>query len=312
LICQKILSRFRKVFRKIKIGYTGTLDPFATGVLPIFFGEGTKIIPYLNESRKTYEASLKLGQETDTLDSDGCVTRTEPIPDFPFEKIEKVLSGLIGTHQQCPPAYSAVKIGGTPLYEYARKGISIEAAERTIEVFSCVRSAPFHGARKEEALQVSEVHFTTMVSRGTYVRVLASDIAQKLGTVGHLFQLRRLASGPFTIETAVSLEEVERQITDPERFQEMLRENFLKLLSEFPKTILETSEEACRFSQGQKLSLPSICPVHREGEVRFVFYQDSICGVARIERGLFDQLVLKPIRGIRMETGVNVSQSPAM
>ena len=191
-----VVGRIRRLFNTKKVGHTGTLDPFATGVLPVAIGEATKSIQFLDERVKVYRAELLLGVTTDSYDHTGTVLRRVDSPSVSRSALEEVLKQFIGQIDQIPPMYSAIKKDGTPLYRLARKGIEVERSARSITIDS-LELETFHDNRAE---------FVVICSRGTYVRSLAHDIGQALGCGACLSGLRRLASGPFTIEQAVSLE----------------------------------------------------------------------------------------------------------
>lgn len=183
--------------KSVKTGHTGTLDPFATGLLSLAFGCATKLIPYLPSARKVYRATLRLGIQTDTLDSEGCVVAQAPVPHFSRAHLEAILLRFVGAQEQTPPMYSAIKQDGKRLYAYARAnpGCEVERKPRRIEIESLT------------LLQFAkdEIDFEVVCSRGTYVRVLGEEIAHALGTVGHLIALKRLESDGFSIENAASL-----------------------------------------------------------------------------------------------------------
>lgn len=182
---------------KAKIGHTGTLDPFATGLLVVGLGEALKFIPYLQEEPKVYEAALLLGSATDTLDKMGRVVDERPVGFITREEIEVAFEIFLGDQDQIPPMYSAKKVKGKKLYELARQGQEI------------VRAASKIFINRLELLEWSRplIHFRVSCSRGTYVRVLAQDIAIKLNTVGHLKSLRRLSAGKFNVEKSIPLSE---------------------------------------------------------------------------------------------------------
>lgn len=169
---QDVVSKVKKVLNEKKAGHTGTLDPMATGVLPILVGNATKLSKYLIEHNKTYVAKIKLGQKTDTGDGEGTVIEEKPVTDISLDKVEKVLNSFIGKQKQIPPIYSAIKINGKKLYEYARNGEKVEIPEREIEIYSI------------KLLQLNEeIEFEVNCSKGTYIRTLCEDIAKALGTV---------------------------------------------------------------------------------------------------------------------------------
>ncbi len=192
-----------------KVGHLGTLDPFATGILVIGINKGTKFLPYLDDSRKTYVAKLKLGTKTSTGDLDGEVIQEKDVGDIKEETIKTVLTSFLGEGEQIPPMHSAIKINGEPLYKKAHKGIEIERKPRKINVFNL----------KMISFEDGILTFEADVSRGTYIRVLGEDIAEKLGTIGHLISLERTKLGSFKIEDAIPLESLqEDSILDPSRF----------------------------------------------------------------------------------------------
>lgn len=184
---------------KIKIGHIGTLDPMATGVLPILLGEATKLSDYLMEHDKDYVAILKLGEKRSTGDQEGDIVETADIPEFDENKIKEVLNSFIGKSEQIPPMYSALKVNGKKLYELARQGIEVERKPRIIEI------------TKIELISINgnEVKFKVTCSKGTYIRTLCEDIAKKLGTVGYMADLRRTRVGNFKVENAGTFIELE-------------------------------------------------------------------------------------------------------
>jgi tRNA pseudouridine55 synthase len=191
-----LVGILRSVTGVKRVGHTGTLDPFATGVLPLALGPATRFIQFLDEGEKVYEATLRFGADTDTLDLEGEVVREAGPPDLSL--LERVVADRIGSQLQRPPAYSAVKVDGKALYKYAREGQARLAEPRPIHV---------HELRVVSA-DSREMSFMCRVSRGTYIRVLAEEIARALGSAGHLVQLRRTRSGPFSIEDALSMDEL--------------------------------------------------------------------------------------------------------
>lgn len=197
-----VVSRVRRILGTRKVGHTGTLDPFATGVLPIAVNDGTKAIPFLDEGVKCYEAVMQLGVATDTLDMTGSVLRQADWQAVTQEGVRDVLKRFTGHLSQIPPMYSAIKCDGQPLYKLARKGQVIERKPREIDVFSL----------ELLAFAPPLVGFRVVCSRGTYVRTLADDIGAVLGCGAALRELRRTASGPFTISASASLESVEEAV----------------------------------------------------------------------------------------------------
>jgi tRNA pseudouridine55 synthase len=193
-----VVAAVRAVTGIKKVGHTGTLDPFATGVLPLALGPATRLIQFLDESIKVYDATIKLGERTDTGDPTGEVIHTEPVPDLEEGHVREVLATFLGERMQEPPAYSAVKVDGKALYKYARAGEKKRAKPRPVTI------------REVEliALEPGSLRVHIHCSRGTYARVLADEIGVALGSCGHLSALCRLRSGPFFLEDAVSFPQV--------------------------------------------------------------------------------------------------------
>jgi tRNA pseudouridine55 synthase len=186
-------------YAKVKVGHGGTLDPLATGVLPIALGEATKLAGRMLDSDKVYEFTVAFGAETDTLDLEGKVIAASDVRPT-MAQVEAVLPQFTGPIQQVPPAYSALKVDGKRAYDLARAGEDVVLATRAVTIFNLRHS---HGRGGDE---VGEITLTAHVSKGTYIRSLARDIARALGTVGHVTMLRRLKAGPFTLENAISLD----------------------------------------------------------------------------------------------------------
>ena len=196
-----IVNIVRKKLNIKKVGHTGTLDPNATGVLPILIGQATKISKYLVEHKKTYIATLKLGEQRDTGDSEGEIINQDlNIKVFNNMEIEQILLGLLGRQQQIPPMHSAIKVNGKKLYEYARKGQEIEIKPRDIEIYNI----SLKNYNKKD-----EVVFEVECSKGTYIRTLCEDIAKKLGTIGYMAELQRTKVNEFEIKNAISLEDLD-------------------------------------------------------------------------------------------------------
>ena len=193
------LQRVRRLLRAAKGGHAGTLDPLATGMLPLCFGQATKACGPLLGASKAYRARVLLGAATDTGDADGSVVRTGPVPAVDAGRLEAVLAGLSGERDQLPPMYSALKRDGRPLYELARRGEEVERAPRRVTIHHI------------ELLAWTDavLEFEVRCSKGTYVRVLGEEIAAGLGTVGHLAALRRLWVEPFGDRPMVTLETIE-------------------------------------------------------------------------------------------------------
>ncbi len=196
-----VVAKVKKILNEKKVGHTGTLDPNATGVLPILLGKGTKLSKYLINHNKIYEATLKLGEKTDTADIEGKITEEKDVKkeNLSQENVTKVLKEFIGKSKQVPPMYSAIKVNGKKLYEYARKGQTIEIKPREIEIYGI------------ELLNINnnEISFKVHCSKGTYIRTLCENIAEKLETVGYMKELKRIEVGEFNIKNAITLKELE-------------------------------------------------------------------------------------------------------
>lgn len=188
-------------FGKCKVGHGGTLDPLATGVLPIAIGEATKLCGRMLDASKIYAFTVRFGEETDTLDLEGKVVATSDVRPS-WAEIEAVLPRFTGPIAQVPPAYSALMVDGERAYDLARKGEAFELRSRDVTIFS-LQADSVAGAGR-----VEELTLTAHVSKGTYIRSLARDIARALGTVGHVTMLRRLKAGPFEIGQAISLDKL--------------------------------------------------------------------------------------------------------
>lgn len=196
-----VVAKVRSLLGVKRVGHLGTLDPEATGVLPLCFGKGTKLASLLGDADKTYDAVLRLGQETDTEDASGKVTRTCPVPDrlkteAGEAEILAVLSSFVGPYLQQPPMYSAIKIKGVPLYKMARSGKVVARPSREVVLHSM----------EFLASQGGDIAFRVDCSKGTYIRTLCVDIGRKLGVGAYLLSLRRIRAGRFSIEDAVDLE----------------------------------------------------------------------------------------------------------
>ena len=175
-----------------KVGHLGTLDPFASGLLPLCVGEATKIARYLLLEEKAYEGRIRLGRETDTLDCTGETVATANVPAVDSRELDRVRAAFVGAQRQTPPMYSALKRDGVPLYRLARRGVEVEREPRDITIHALDLSL----------VEPTAIDFAVRCSKGTYVRVLAADLGRALGTVAHLERLRRTAVGPFRVEDA--------------------------------------------------------------------------------------------------------------
>lgn len=210
----------RRALRTRAVGHAGTLDPLATGVLVLGVGEGTKLLHHLTHHDKTYLATLRLGTETDSLDADGTVCASAPVPaDLTLEQVQTAARAFAGEHLQRAPAVSAIKQGGVALHERVRRGEEVQAPERLVRVLDL----------QILALRGPDIDLRVTAQKGFYVRALARDLALALGTRGHLTILRRVASGGFTLADATRFELIERARRGDEAAQVALRARLLRL-----------------------------------------------------------------------------------
>ena len=203
---QDVVAKLRGRLHIRRVGHTGTLDPMATGVLPVCFGKATRIIEYYDDDFKTYEAEMKLGMVTDTLDITGTVLETKPV-DVSEEDVIQTIDSFRGWITQIPPKYSALKVNGKPLYKYAREGVEVEIKSRKIYVEDI--------QPVEVNLRENRILFRVTCSKGTYIRTICDDIGKKLGCGGTMTALQRTQSGCFRVEDARTLPEI-LEMTDEE------------------------------------------------------------------------------------------------
>ena len=199
-----VVARIRGKLRGMKLGHAGTLDPAATGVLPLLVGRGTRIAEYLLEWDKTYLAGLRLGETTDTQDATGTVLQRSPITALTETRIRETVAKFEGHIQQVPPMYSAVKVGGVPLYKAARAGKDVTRQAREVTVFRL----------EVVSIQLPDVMLRVICSKGTYIRTLCADIGEQLGVGGHMATLVRERVGPLMVEQALTVDEVETRLAE--------------------------------------------------------------------------------------------------
>lgn len=240
---QDTVSKVKKLLNEKKAGHAGTLDPMATGVLPIMLGNYTKFSKYLIEHDKIYTAKVRLGQKTTTGDSEGEIIEEKPIKEYKDSYLRKIVRTCIGKQLQTPPMYSAVKVKGKKLYEYARDGVEVEVAPREIEIYDIEYS--------DYNQETKELKFIVSCSKGTYIRVLCEDIAEKLGTVGYMSELRRVKVDMFDLDEAVKLNVLEKFKDD----SEFIESKILGIDSVFPRMtrILLPEQKLEAFLNGVKL-----------------------------------------------------------
>ncbi|MDI4480833.1 tRNA pseudouridine(55) synthase TruB [Moraxella osloensis] len=224
-----------------KAGHTGTLDPMATGLLPICLGEATKFSHYQLDAVKSYQAIIKLGEQTDTGDAEGEIIATIPVPNVTQAMLQSVTEQFLGEIMQVPPMYSALKKDGKKLYELAREGIEVERAARPLTIYELSLTP----------LSDQQLQLTVTCSKGTYVRVLAEDIAKALGTLGHLTALRRIRTGDFEIANAITLADF-AALDVAARFDKLLAVD--ACVHSLPSLVLDDSQSK-RIRQGQRLNV---------------------------------------------------------
>ncbi|WP_225410943.1 tRNA pseudouridine(55) synthase TruB [Stigmatella hybrida] len=268
-----VVRQVRTLLKVKKVGHTGTLDPMATGVLPICLGEATKVAGFVTEGDKAYEATVHLGVETDTQDAEGKVVAEAPVPPLTAALVENALASFRGTFAQVPPMYSAVKVAGKRLYELARAGEEVERASRQVTVYELTL----------RDFSATQLRLSVRCSKGFFVRTLAYDIGRALGCGAHLTALRRTASGPFVLAQALPLAELPALAQD----REAMARKLLPLsaaLTHLPE-LRVSAEAAVRVSHGvplEALPLP--------GRIRVVGPEGALLAVAEVIRGRLSYL----------------------
>lgn len=268
LTSNQALQRVKRLYRAKKAGHTGSLDPAATGMLPLCFGEATKVCAFLLDADKSYRVTAKLGSRTDTGDATGTTTETAPVPELSADEWREVLEGFLGDSLQVPPMYSALKKEGKRLYELARKGETVKREPRPIRI-DAIELLEIAGARL-----VFRVH----CSKGTYVRTLVEDIAAKAGTVAHTASLHRETVGEFRAADMLDMGTLE---ADAEAGEGALEDRLLPpdaALEGFPALELD-AESAAKFVAGQEISAPA---QEIQGLVRVYGEEQKFCGVGEL------------------------------
>ena len=275
----RAVQKVRWLFQARKAGHTGTLDPFATGMLPICLGEASKTAGYLLDTNKTYEARARLGVATTTGDIEGDIVRRAPVPDLDEATIEQALAAFIGVIRQVPPMYSALKHEGQPLYRLARAGREVEREAREVTIHHL----------ELLAWRSPDLEFRVTCSKGTYVRTLAEDLAAALGCCAHLAALRRTASGVFA-GGMVSIEELENSLSAGDAESLLLPPD--AGLADWPVLTLD-EPAATRFAHGNPVPAPDAAP----GPVRVYSAAGILLGLAEITTGN----LLKPRRIMNLQ-----------
>ena len=240
-----IVHKVKKILNE-KVGHTGTLDPNATGVLPLLVGRGTLCSQYLIDHDKEYDVKLKLGKRTDTADIEGNIIEEKIVleENLQEEKVKQILESFLGEQEQTPPIYSAIKLNGKKLYEYARKGQTVELKPRIINIYKC----KLIKIDKEQ----KEIDFRVHCSKGTYIRSLCEDISSRLDTVGYMKNLNRIKVGKFSLQESITIEELEKNYNN----SDFMDKNFIsieKLFGQNP-SIKINNQRIKHFINGVKLS----------------------------------------------------------
>ena len=268
-----IVYKAKRIFNE-KVGHTGTLDPNATGVLPLLIGKGTEISKYLINHDKTYEAILQLGEKKDTADSEGKTIEEQNVTSEMLSEVnvKKVLQSFEGHQEQIPPMYSAIKVNGKKLYEYARKGQTVELKPRKIEIY------------KMELLNIDiqnkTIEFRVDCSKGTYIRTLCENIAERIGTVGYMKELKRTRVGEFKIEDAITIQELEDSKNKLEKF--ITLEKFF----ENSKNIPLDDRKIKLFLNGVKLTC------NYENGIYKIYHNDKLIGTGIVENNLLKRDII--------------------
>ena len=262
---RQVVTRISKTLNIKKVGHGGTLDPLATGVLPIAIGEATKVISFIQDTKKKYSFIIKWGETTDTDDSQGKVLeKSESRPTQ--EEITNILKSFIGNIFQKPPIYSAIKINGQRSYRLARKNLEIEHVHRKVQIDTLIL---------KKIINIDSAEFEVKCGKGTYVRSLARDVAEKLNTKGHIISLRRLSVGPFDEKDTIFIDFSREIIHSPSILYKILP--IKTVLDDIPALVLNETE-ARRVQQGQKINLNSLEFI-KQFEVKYPNYNEfeKIC-----------------------------------
>lgn len=273
------LGQVKRLLKPAKVGHAGTLDPLASGILPLAFGEATKTVSYAMDGRKTYSFTVRWGAETTTDDEEGDITERSRLRPSPAD-IDAILPSFLGQIQQVPPVYAAIKIDGERAYARARRGEDVTMIERqiTIENLVCVSPDDADHAR-----------FEVTCGKGTYVRAIARDMGRKLGCLGHICALRRLAVGPFLERDAISLATLEKLVED-DAWQTHILPTAIAL-ADIP-AIAVTASQAKKLTVGQSiLAMPQMELDQTDGETLCAMHGDTL--VALLGR---DGSSLRPVR----------------
>lgn len=258
-----VVHRLRGILKIKKIGHAGTLDPDATGVLPVCIGKATKVIEFLMEKDKAYHVVLRLGVETDTQDASGNILARRPVA-CSDEEIEQAIRSFIGDIMQVPPMYSAIRVDGRRLYEMARQGVEVERKPRPITI-KAIENLEI--IRTDGDVRAA---FDVSCSKGTYIRTLCADIGARLGCGGHMESLVRIRSGPFCLEDSVTLEEVKAHAENGSLAEVILGMDWA--LTQFPR--LDVNEnQAARLRNGMTVPCPDL--PGKDGDLIRIYHENG-------------------------------------
>lgn len=276
---QDVVSKVKGILKVKKAGHTGTLDPMATGVLPVLLGNYTKLSKYLIEHNKTYIATIKLGEKRETGDLEGKVVEKKDV-DLNLlsgNNVKNILDSFLGKQKQIPPMYSAIKVNGKKLYEYAREGKKVNVEPRNIEIYNI--------NLLEINIKNYEIKFEVNCSKGTYIRVLCEDIAQKLNTVGYMLDLTRILVDNFSIKDAINFETLKKNKNNEEYINSKII-TMESLFKNFPQIVLSKRKEWL-FLNGVKLSFEK-----DNGIYNIYTYNNKYLGTGIVENNLLKRDVI--------------------
>ncbi len=277
-----VVAKMRGIFKQKKIGHTGTLDPAATGVLPVCLGKATKVCDLLTDKDKTYRCVMLLGQVTDTQDTTGQVLEEQPVQ-VTESQIEEAIMGFEGEYEQIPPMYSALKVNGKKLYELARAGIEVERKSRTVQISEI----------KIESIELPRVTMEVTCSKGTYIRTLCHDIGQKLSCGACMEQLIRTRVAQFSLEASYTLAQLEEMVRS-----ESAEEVLIPIDAVFEQYPAVTVKSECQklLENGNRIPLEGFCQWQKEWEhqpVRVYDCENRFAGIYQYQRRDGD---LKPVK----------------
>jgi tRNA pseudouridine55 synthase len=274
-----IVYKIKKMLNE-KVGHTGTLDPMAEGVLPILVGKGTLTSKYLINHDKKYIVELQLGTKTDTADGEGRIVKQQPVNKeiLTTKNIEKILQSFVGKQEQIPPIYSAIKINGKKLYEYARKGQEIELKPRKIEIYN-IKLINY-------SVEEKQIKFEVFCGKGTYIRSLCEDIAIKFGTVGYMKSLKRIQVGDFKIEDSITIDELNNIIQKNELDKTKTIITLEKLFEKIPSIRLDNRK--------LELFLNGVMLTQKQNEGVYKIYnqKDEFIGTGTIKDNLLKRDII--------------------